>query len=1466
MRKSFIALALLVGAVAMLTTSALAVEGGDMDQGVKLSNARISHMELSRAARLRTSADSDTLFIGHMVSGTPTSDNPFVIGAVPAGYRPGVLSDAMWDFDNFNGGLVDSLQGWTPIVRPNARTSGTRADNLRSWFCLDWGNRANTTPIQGRTVGVVGVWHVDGGAGVPSVGTVTGYGAYQGGTGETYVNVAPTWSPLVGSASAWCGLRSGKDTAVLDAIALGGTGNPVNGDVLWGEYWSGITVTSKLFPGYANRWDQMLYRDVRVAEGNGLSVSFQYQTHMDPRLDTAPNTAAGWFNLDPLSLTEGAVLYAPTNFVSATNSAFTGPIDSFMVYVGVPTDPTAVQYSDLLDPRPMYDMKRRWFSEVLKIDAPYLQILSTYGQDAAYAATPYSVVIDGPTLAPLLAAQGAADGGGVIRVVFRSKTNKNYSDETGTGGSYNSGTAGAVRIDNVTITGATTISSGFEAAAEIDNNIEPANADEPGPAVGEGYALGTWKATGKPPKIYAHTHPIFGGDIGGGNVYNPLAWADICGAADSPNRQCNVDGVVVSFGDHDNNEAAGGGAGTPFLENVNGVMSPTINMIVPETGTNNMGIDQVHAFTSDDWYVRYDAYLGIFDIWADGNVWGHWQYNYPAIQANGSKVWSDNISPSSVWYNPDKQCYWTDADVSPLVQTTNPSGMPDSIKLVILREQRCISFGVTDGCSPTAGFYIDNVTFMLPPPLTGAADKIEVDIWDWYNDAFPANETTGLPGSGAAFDTCAAHIFTGYNIAPATNDELRFAVPGDTTFFTTSNATGEDARLDVAFRIYPGPGNYVTLGNKASGLRQVPTSATAATAGDGSFWGQYMGDPGAFAKGDHSGGWNVDTWNSVRIDTVETNIFPVDGRTANLSNLTPSDFQTTIHESDPKFATLGILKNKCFLTDTLGALNSTNIDCATVPAWVTALPLDYTGYDNNQQTREFTKIFPDGLLTAGSHVEYFIRFSKIGSEATFVMAPDTNRISPQAWEGPSYDGHRWQEFSILPDRWKATEYGGIGSACLLVVDGNDRRGDERAFVGLADSIGLTKAAKYGAHNGWHATAAYIAPTDGSHNYSNEVDCGTNPNIAVWSHGGQPGSMWDMYQVKASESGSTGSARFGSRLANRSSMGYLDGKFDRHGPTPEMLRTYYKMVLWMSGDLNSGDLGPFTNAGQDDIGLIEDFLTYNASSETPRGFWAIGHGFVESEDWGGTDVHTTFVTNYLATSLRDASYFALSGMPSTTQCDLTPTSVITTGGEVYSVQNSCLWTYDVLNVNAGVSGATAASYYEPLGTNYPYVSGVYAPSTTGHPFITLVDGWDFYTMFSQGGGNTVGRLQYFMNVLVNTFGSICPFVPELTVDVPTNTVRNVDFLGNVWGNPMVAGGKATVHFGLAKADRVEIKVYDVTGRLVKSLADRGFDAGEHTLVWDGTNDQGRTVSRGVYFTQVRFIGSNFGDAKKVPVLK
>jgi hypothetical protein len=40
----------------------------------------------------------------------------------------------------------------------------------------------------------------------------------------------------------------------------------------------------------------------------------------------------------------------------------------------------------------------------------------------------------------------------------------------------------------------------------------------------------------------------------------------------------------------------------------------------------------------------------------------------------------------------------------------------------------------------------------------------------------------------------------------------------------------------------------------------------------------------------------------------------------------------------------------------------------------------------------------------------------------------------------------------------------------------------------------------------------------------------------------------------------------------------------------MLRAYYRVVAILSGDLNSGVLGPFVNRSQNDIALLNDYLT------------------------------------------------------------------------------------------------------------------------------------------------------------------------------------------------------------------------------------------------------------------------------------
>ncbi len=61
---------------------------------------------------------------------------------------------------------------------------------------------------------------------------------------------------------------------------------------------------------------------------------------------------------------------------------------------------------------------------------------------------------------------------------------------------------------------------------------------------------------------------------------------------------------------------------------------------------------------------------------------------------------------------------------------------------------------------------------------------------------------------------------------------------------------------------------------------------------------------------------------------------------------------------------------------------------------------------------------------------------------------------------------------------------------------------------------------------------------------------------------------------------------------------------------------------------------------------------------------------------------------------------------------------------------------------------------------------------------------------------------------------------------------------------------TISFRVPEADKYCIKVFDITGRKIAILFDGQVPAGEHTIEWDGTNNNGKQVDSGVYFYQLK----------------
>jgi hypothetical protein len=64
---------------------------------------------------------------------------------------------------------------------------------------------------------------------------------------------------------------------------------------------------------------------------------------------------------------------------------------------------------------------------------------------------------------------------------------------------------------------------------------------------------------------------------------------------------------------------------------------------------------------------------------------------------------------------------------------------------------------------------------------------------------------------------------------------------------------------------------------------------------------------------------------------------------------------------------------------------------------------------------------------------------------------------------------------------------------------------------------------------------------------------------------------------------------------------------------------------------------------------------------------------------------------------------------------------------------------------------------------------------------------------------------------------------------------------------------TIHYKLSQPVEVTINIFDILGKHICTLVNQLQQAGNHSVTWDGTDKQGRPVSGGIYFYQLRSNG-------------
>jgi hypothetical protein len=149
------------------------------------------------------------------------------------------------------------------------------------------------------------------------------------------------------------------------------------------------------------------------------------------------------------------------------------------------------------------------------------------------------------------------------------------------------------------------------------------------------------------------------------------------------------------------------------------------------------------------------------------------------------------------------------------------------------------------------------------------------------------------------------------------------------------------------------------------------------------------------------------------------------------------------------------------------------------------------------------------------------------------------------------------------------------------------------------------------------------------------------------------------------------------------------------------------------------------------------------------------------------------------------------------------------------------------------------------------------------------------------GSSVYARLYFMYVDDKSFGAYTQSeganlgaevkYAALDIDITNMPVENDDIvtaikpygmLSQNYPNPF--NPTTNIKFNTPKAGKVNLSIYNVKGQLVKTLVNDNFTAGEHTITWNGNDNNNDSVASGIYFYKLNANGKS--EMKKMLLMK
>jgi hypothetical protein len=226
----------------------------------------------------------------------------------------------------------------------------------------------------------------------------------------------------------------------------------------------------------------------------------------------------------------------------------------------------------------------------------------------------------------------------------------------------------------------------------------------------------------------------------------------------------------------------------------------------------------------------------------------------------------------------------------------------------------------------------------------------------------------------------------------------------------------------------------------------------------------------------------------------------------------------------------------------------------------------------------------------------------------------------------------------------------------------------------------------------------------------------------------------------------------------------------------------------------------------------------------------------------------------------------------------PIGMLFTGSATGTIKRTTIWDYDSCaveicstgtsnpNPNFGTSDTTG-NWFERTDQYYFRSSSSYTIKAEGNY-------WDTEDSAAIA-GKISGSVDFY------PFLAYCsppaPYYPDICSNLPpndptispckiaaTNEEKMPKSFAISQNYPNPFNPQTVIKYDLPKPEHVRITIYNILGQKVKTVVDEDQQAGYKSANWDGKDDQGKDVSTGIYFFQIKV--GDFSTVKKMILLK